>query len=488
MWVASTSRVIVFWSMTTMTSLECSPTVTSCTWTETFSPRRTMTRSTCSMLPLTGSFWTCFGSASCFSPPSTSISRSTFATRSASWVSWPGRLMCTGSAPWPYSTAGTWCAQRRRRAAPLPNSERCVALRVTWSAMVILLNLVCRCGLPRRSSSEGGPSRSRVAGNRAAPRRGNPHRLPDGHGRTKTGWSSGLPEVTLEELPLRFRVRVGDAGRLALTQLDATDLAVDRLRQLVDELDDPHPLVGAEPLTCVLEDLLGRVLRVGRDVSRERHERLRHREPYGIGAGHDGDLGHVRVLQQDRLQLERRDLVVGRLEHVVGAADVRDVAVCVSGGDVASVVVAVATCLGGHRGVGIVTVHQAQDLPRPFEGDPGPDGRLRCRPRNDRRGVSRRLLPHRRHRLPRRGRLPHVRRPLRRRVQGVRLQDLAVRARVDPAGAPVRDRGRHRAQPRSRTTRGAEGIRDARAGHRRQPAGRGEGDLRALSLIHISEP
>src|SRR5450759_506016 len=123
--------------------------------------------------------------------------------------------------------------------------------------------------LPRRSSSEGGPSRSRVAGNRAAPRRGNPHRLPDGHGRMKTGWSSGLPEVTLVELLLHFRIRVGDAGRLALTQLDATDLAGDRLRQLVDELDDPHPLVRAEPLTRVLEDLLGGALRVGRDVLHE---------------------------------------------------------------------------------------------------------------------------------------------------------------------------------------------------------------------------
>src|SRR5688500_16981248 len=43
---------------------------------------------------------------------------------SASARSWPGRVMCVGSMPEPYSTAGTLSARRMRRAAPLPNSVR----------------------------------------------------------------------------------------------------------------------------------------------------------------------------------------------------------------------------------------------------------------------------------------------------------------------------------------------------------------------------
>ncbi|CAM5606893.1 hypothetical protein SCYAM73S_02747 [Streptomyces cyaneofuscatus] len=46
--------------------------------------------------------------------------------------------------------------------------------------------------------------------------------------------------------------------------------------------------------------------------------------------------------------------------------------------------------------------------------------------------MSCRLLPHRGHRRPRRGRLHHLRGPRRRRVQGLRLQDLAVRSPQAP--------------------------------------------------------
>ena len=56
----------------------------------------------------------------------------------------------------------------------------------------------------------------------------------------------------------------------------------------------------------------------------------------------------------------------------------------------------------------------------------------------------RRLLPHRRHRLPGRGRLHHLRRAHRRRVQGLGLPDLAVRAgeRADRARGGGRGGGR----------------------------------------------
>src|SRR5690349_21488723 len=39
--------------------------------------------------------------------------------------------MCTGSVPWPYSTAGILSARRIRRAAPLPNSVRNSAVSLT---------------------------------------------------------------------------------------------------------------------------------------------------------------------------------------------------------------------------------------------------------------------------------------------------------------------------------------------------------------------
>ena len=83
--------------------------------------------------------------------------------------------------------------------------------------------------------------------------------------------------------------------------------------------------------------------------------------------------------------------------------------------------------------------------------------------------MARRLLPHRRHRLPRRRRLHHLRRPRRRRLQGVRLQDLAVRAGERAAGARGGRRGRRGARARPAAAGGAQGVRRAgrRAGSRR---------------------
>ena len=65
---------------------------------------------------------------------------------------------------------------------------------------------------------------------------------------------------------------------------------------------------------------------------------LRHRQPHRVGRGHHGGLGDGRVLDQHALQLERADAVVGRFEHVVGAADIGQVAVGVAAGDVAGAV------------------------------------------------------------------------------------------------------------------------------------------------------
>ena len=80
----------------------------------------------------------------------------------------------------------------------------------------------------------------------------------------------------------------------------------------------------------------------------------------------------------------------------------------------------------------------------------GADDRLPRRPRAERRGDARRLLPHRRRGRPRRRRLHHLRRPHRRRVQGVGLPDLAVRAgeRADRARGGGRGGGGARRRTR----------------------------------------
>ena len=79
--------------------------------------------------------------------------------------------------------------------------------------------------------------------------------------------------------------------------------------------------------------------------------------------------------------------------------------------------------------------------------------------RAERRGDARRLLPHRRRRRARRRRLHHLRRPHRRRLQGLRLPDLAVRARERADRARGGRRGGRRAVPGPAAAGGAEGVR-----------------------------
>jgi hypothetical protein len=67
---------------------------------------------------------------------------------------------------------------------------------------------------------------------------------------------------------------------------------------------------------------------------RERDVGLRDRQPHLVGSGHDRRLGDRRMLDQHRFQFERADLVVTRLEDVIGPADVRDVAVVVPTRDI----------------------------------------------------------------------------------------------------------------------------------------------------------
>ena len=94
---------------------------------------------------------------------------------------------------------------------------------------------------------------------------------------------------------------------------------------------------GASLLAGVREDR-ARHLLARLEARREGDVRLGDREAHRVGGRHDGGLGDRRVLDEHRLELERADLVVARLEDVVGAADVGDVAVGVHRGDVTRVV------------------------------------------------------------------------------------------------------------------------------------------------------
>src|SRR5262249_3117248 len=139
-------------------------------------------------------------------------------------------------------------------------------------------------------------------------------------------------EVLFAEL-----VRPPLGPRLLLrTELDAADLPGDRLREL-RELDPADTLVWSELLASVAKDREGR-LRVWLVAGGEGDVRLRDGEPDRVRRRNDRRLGDGWMLDQDALELERRDPVVGGLEDVVGAADVGDVAVLVAPGDVACVV------------------------------------------------------------------------------------------------------------------------------------------------------
>src|SRR5579859_1263811 len=124
---------------------------------------------------------------------------------------------------------------------------------------------------------------------------------------------------------LALRDRVGTYCLLA--QLVALDLARDRLRQLGDELDHVRVLEPLQPRLAVLLQ-------------------LRHQRVAGLRAGARDDEGldlcevvhadsdhralrHGLVLEQSRLDLDRRDPQAADLDHVVGAALVPVVAVLV---------------------------------------------------------------------------------------------------------------------------------------------------------------
>src|SRR3954449_7908514 len=115
---------------------------------------------------------------------------------------------------------------------------------------------------------------------------------------------------------------------LRLAQLDAADLAGQRLGELVDELDLARVGVGRQPAAHEGLDLVDELVRALLALG-EHDEGLDDVPAALVGRGDRGRLRHAGVLEQDGLDLERADPVARRDDDVVGPALVPDVAVLV---------------------------------------------------------------------------------------------------------------------------------------------------------------
>src|SRR4029453_13285767 len=161
-------------------------------------------------------------------------------------------------------------------------------------------------------------------------------------------------------VPPQLREVVGDepadrsggplgARLLALAELDPADLAGDGLGEVVGELDLAGVLVGGGDGAAVLLELADQVL--GALVAGRQHdEGLDQLAALGVGLADHRRLGHRRVLNQGRLDLEGADAGGGRGDHVVVAGDEPEVAVLVDIGAVAGVVEVAPEGGGGRLG------------------------------------------------------------------------------------------------------------------------------------------
>src|ERR1700752_1862261 len=146
------------------------------------------------------------------------------------------------------------------------------------------------------------------------------------------------PQILLPEF-LGAASSSGAPRLLELAQLDPPDLSGNGLRQR-RELQTPDALVGRAARAYVLEDG-ARSLGVGPRSRRECDEGLRHREAQRIRTRYHGGFCDRVVLDEDTLELEGADAVVGGLEDIVHPADVREVALRIARGHIPGVVVAV---------------------------------------------------------------------------------------------------------------------------------------------------
>src|SRR3954462_3653773 len=98
---------------------------------------------------------------------------------------------------------------------------------------------------------------------------------------------------------------------LRFAELDSADLASQRLRELVHELDPPRVGVGREMTADEPLDLIPELVR-GLGALGEDDECLDDVAAALVGGGHGGGLEHRRVLDARRLHLEGADPVAGR--------------------------------------------------------------------------------------------------------------------------------------------------------------------------------
>src|SRR3989440_9986734 len=111
--------------------------------------------------------------------------------------------------------------------------------------------------------------------------------------------------------------RLGRSGFL-FAQLEALDLAGQRLRQLRHELDQVRELIALEPGLAVLLQILDKRF-AGRSFGLRNDEGLDLDEAIHLHADH-GALRDRRVREQGCFDLDRRDPEPAHLDHVVGPA------------------------------------------------------------------------------------------------------------------------------------------------------------------------
>src|SRR5487761_2497460 len=122
---------------------------------------------------------------------------------------------------------------------------------------------------------------------------------------------------------------------LTLAQLDAANLAANRLGQFGDELDLTRILVGGcHRLHVVLK--LRRQLWRRLIAGRQNDERLDNLAAHGIRAGDHRRLHHRWMLHQRALHLERANAIACRDDYIVCAPNKPEVAIGVAVGAVAS--------------------------------------------------------------------------------------------------------------------------------------------------------
>ena len=114
-----------------------------------------------------------------------------------------------------------------------------------------------------------------------------------------------------------------------------------------------------ESIATEAQDLRRELIR-GRKAWFRNDVRLRHGTARGMRARYDGRLSHGWVLDQHALQFERADAVIGALEDVIGAADVPEVSVSITGCDVAGPVIGAFECRARARRVPQIALHETK--------------------------------------------------------------------------------------------------------------------------------